>query len=78
MTGSRPPVRPTSELRNNQEGVSLGGPIVKNHTFFFMNYEQQNYRQALTAPGTTPSAAWVSASRGSDGERWRAGEPAHA
>ncbi len=54
-----PPGSPTSKLRNNQEGFSLGGPIVKNHTFFFMNYEQQNYRQALTAPGTTPSAAWV-------------------
>jgi len=56
-----PPGSPTSELRNNQEGFSLGGPIVKNHTFFFMNYEQQNYRQALTAPGTTPSGAWVAA-----------------
>src|SRR5580693_5400494 len=56
-----PPGSPTSELRNNQEGGSVGGPIVKNNTFFFMNYEQQNYRQALTAPGTTPSAAWVSA-----------------
>jgi hypothetical protein len=55
-----PPGSPSSELRNNQEGFSLGGPIIKNHTFFFMNYEQQNYRQALTAPGTTPSAAWVS------------------
>src|SRR5580658_3624804 len=56
-----PPGSPTAELRNNQEGFSLGGPIVKNNTFFFINYEQQNYRQALTAPGTTPSAAWVSA-----------------
>ena len=56
-----PPGSPNSELRNNQEGGSLGGPIWKNHTFFFMNYEQQNYREALTAPGTTPSAAWVSA-----------------
>lgn len=55
-----PPGSPSAELRNNQEGFSLGGPIVKNHTFFFMNYEQQNYKQALTAPGTTPSAAWVS------------------
>jgi hypothetical protein len=55
-----PPGSPNSKLRNNQEGFSLGGPIVKNHTFFFMNYEQQNYRQALTAPGTTPSGAWVS------------------
>jgi hypothetical protein len=55
-----PPGTPTTELRNNQEGGSLGGPIWKNHTFFFMNYEQQNYKQALTAPGTTPSALWVS------------------
>jgi hypothetical protein len=55
-----PPGSPTTELRNNQWGGSLGGPIVKNHTFYFVNYEQQNYRQALSAPGTTPSAAWVS------------------
>ncbi|HEX3683566.1 MAG TPA: carboxypeptidase regulatory-like domain-containing protein [Bryobacteraceae bacterium] len=55
-----PPGSPSSELRNNQEGFSLGGPIVKNHTFFFMDYEQQNYKEALTAVGTTPSAAWVS------------------
>lgn len=54
-----PPGSPNSELRNNQEGFSLGGPIWKNHTFFFMNYEQQNYKEALTAVGTTPSAAWV-------------------
>jgi hypothetical protein len=56
-----PPGSPTSELRNSQWGGSLGGPIVKNHTFFFFNYEQQNYREALTAIGTTPSAGWVSA-----------------
>jgi len=56
-----PPTSPKTELRNNQEGFSLGGPIWKNHTFFFINYEQQNYKEALTAPGTTPSAAWVSA-----------------
>jgi hypothetical protein len=56
-----PPGSPSSELRNHQGGFSLGGPIWKNHTFFFMDYEEQIYRQALTAPGTTPSAAWVSA-----------------
>lgn len=56
----QPPGSPNFELRNNQEGFSLGGPIWKNHTFFFMNYEQQNYKEALTAVGTTPSAAWVS------------------
>ncbi|MGA2590540.1 MAG: hypothetical protein ABSH32_11530 [Bryobacteraceae bacterium] len=58
-----PPGSPTTKLRNNQEGFSLGGPIVKNNTFFFVNYEQQNYEQALSAPGTTPSAAWVSAGK---------------
>lgn len=56
-----PPGSPSSELRNNQEGFSLGGPIVRNHTFFFVDYEQQNYKEALTAVGTTPSGAWVSA-----------------
>jgi Carboxypeptidase regulatory-like domain len=56
-----PPGSPSTELRNSQWGGSLGGPIVKNHTFFFFNYEQQNYREALTAIGTTPSAGWVSA-----------------
>jgi len=55
------PGSPNSELRNHQGGFSLGGPIWKNHTFFFMDYEEQIYRQSLTAPGTTPSAAWVSA-----------------
>ncbi len=50
-----PPDAPTQELRNNQEGGSLGGPIWKNHTFFFLTYEQQNYIAAQTAVGTTPS-----------------------
>ncbi len=48
------------KLRNNQEGGSLGGPIWRNHTFFFLTYEQQNFIAGNTAQGTTPSAAWVS------------------
>lgn len=47
------------KFRNNQPGGSLGGPIWKNHTFFFLTYEQQNLRTGNTALGTTPSAAWV-------------------
>jgi hypothetical protein len=54
-----PPSSPTQALRNNQEGGSFGGPIWKNHTFFFMTYEQQNYIGADTANGTVPSAAFV-------------------
>jgi hypothetical protein len=53
------PSAPTQALRNNQEGGSFGGPIWKNHTFFFMTYEQQKYVGADTAVGTVPSAAWV-------------------
>ena len=30
---------PTTELRQNQYGGSVGGPIVKNKTFFFADYE---------------------------------------
>ncbi len=49
----------TQKLRNSQPGGSLGGPIWKNHTFFFLTYEQQNFVAGNTAQGTTPSAAWV-------------------
>ena len=55
------PGSPTQALRNNQEGGSFGGPIWKNHTFFFMTYEQQVYVGADTALGTVPSAALISA-----------------
>jgi hypothetical protein len=54
-----PASAPTQALRNNQEGGSFGGPIWKNHTFFFMTYEQQNFIAADTAHGTVPSAAFV-------------------
>lgn len=49
----------TQELRNSQPGGSLGGPIWKNHTFFFLTYEQQNFVAGDTAQGTVPSNAWV-------------------
>jgi hypothetical protein len=54
-----PASAPVTELRNSQPGGSVGGPIWKNHTFFFMTYEQQNYVAGQTAQGTTPSGAWV-------------------
>ena len=38
-------------LRQNQFGATLGGPISKDRTFFFMNYEGQRRGQSPTYPG---------------------------
>ncbi len=53
------PSSPTAKLKNNQEGGSLGGPIWKNHTFFFVTYEQQKFIAGNTAQDTIPSNTWV-------------------
>src|SRR5262249_44885611 len=47
------------EIRNNQYGFSLGGPIVHNKTFFFSTLEVQKLTAGNTIPTTAPSDAWV-------------------
>ena len=41
----------------NQFGTAVGGPIVKNSTFFFGSYEGLQENQGLTQLGTVPTAA---------------------
>ncbi len=45
-------------FRLNQFGANLGGPIVKNKTFFYLNFEGLRQRLAQTFVGFVPSAAF--------------------
>ena len=55
------PNTPKREIRNNQYGFSLGGPIVHNKTFFFSTLEIQKLTAGNTIPTTAPSDAWIAA-----------------
>ena len=46
--------------KQNQFGVTLGGPIIKNRTFFFADYEGLRTREGLILNGTIPSQNMVS------------------
>ena len=53
------PGTPKREIRNNQYGFSLGGPIVHSKTFFFSTLEIQKLTAGNAIPTTAPSDAWV-------------------
>ncbi len=44
-------------FRRNQFGAALGGPIMKDRTFFFMDYEGLRQNQGITSQAIVPSAA---------------------
>ena len=46
-------------LRNENYGFSLGGPIIKNKTFYFLSYEKQDFIIGLSGVATEPSDAWI-------------------
>ena len=50
---------PQSPFRNNNFGASLGGPIIKNRTFFFGAYEGQRERVASDFSFLVPTQAQI-------------------
>ncbi|PYX48295.1 MAG: hypothetical protein DMG79_12115, partial [Acidobacteria bacterium] len=44
-------------FKRNQFGGAIGGPIVKDHTFFFADYEGVRRSKGITTVATVPSAA---------------------
>jgi hypothetical protein len=52
---------PQAPFHNNQFGGALGGPIVKDKTFFFFDYEGQRESVGVVTLGCVPDPAVVSA-----------------
>ena len=48
------------QLIQNQFGGTVGGPIAKNRTFFFFNYERLTRRNGIPSEGRTPTPAELS------------------
>jgi hypothetical protein len=54
---------PIPNLDRSQFGGSLGGPIIHDKTFFFLDYEYLNQREASTRQATVPSQMQITAAK---------------
>ncbi|MFY9554650.1 MAG: TonB-dependent receptor [Blastocatellia bacterium] len=52
---------PQTAFRNNQFGLALGGPFVKNRTFWFTSYEGQRERVGLNSVARVPDPREIAA-----------------
>jgi carboxypeptidase family protein len=52
---------PQTAFRNNQFGGSVGGPIVRNRTFFYFAYEGQRERVGLNSTARVPDPGEIAA-----------------
>ncbi len=49
--------QPIPSLHRNNYGFTIGGPIIKNKTFFFFDFDGMRYSQADTRSGGVPTTA---------------------
>src|SRR5579864_3286994 len=50
------PTQPIPPFKRNQFGGTIGGPIVKDHTFFFADFEGIRQSKGITTVATVPSS----------------------
>ena len=51
------PTQPKAPFKRNQFGGSIGGPLIKNHTFFFADYEGIRQAKGIANVDFVPSSA---------------------